>query len=94
MKYAIATVLLASSLSAIAGDNNLLETTDEARQRQSAENYDTYRKQDNPLLPPSYQRPLGDASVQGVERPGYISPQPTYQQPSYGRSWQDRAKGR
>lgn len=90
MKYALAAVLLASSLSASAGNNRLLETTDEARQRQSAENYEAYKKQDNPLLPPSYQRPLGDASTQGVERPGYVSPRPSYQ----SKSWQDRAKGR
>lgn len=95
MKYLIAAALFASSMTAIAADNNLLETTDQARQRHSAENYETYRQRggENQLLPPSYQQPLGRPSVQGVERPGYVSPQPTYQPTSiYGEDWRDRAK--
>lgn len=97
MKLSIAVAVFAFSMAAVAADRSPLETTDQARQRQSAENYDTYRRQDNQLLPPSYQQPLGSPSIQGVERPGYIYPAPVYQpqqQPSYGGDWRDRAKGR
>lgn len=87
MKIHIAIAFFAFSVAANATDKNPLETVDQARQRQSAENYETYKKQDNPLLPPSYQRPIGDPSVQGVDRPGY-----TPQQPAYGGDWRDRAK--
>ena len=93
----IAAIIFAASLSAptFAADHNPLETTDQARQRQSAENYETQRRQENPLLPPTYQQPLGSPSVPGIERPGYVSPQPAYHPaPIYGGDWRDRAKGR
>lgn len=91
MKYIIVVAVVALSLPAFAADNNLLETTDQARQRLSAENYDTYRQRggDNQLLPPSYQQPLGSPSTYGVERPGYVSP---YQSPSYSSDWRTRSK--
>lgn len=79
----------------VASDWRPLETHDQARERQSAENYQRYEQQENRLLPPSYQQPLGSPTVYGAERPGYAPP-PVYHapQPSYGGSWQDRAKGR
>lgn len=95
MKSSLLLLVMLTSAGAIAGDYRPLETVDQARQRQSAENYDTYRRQDNTLLPPSYSRPLGDTEQRGVERPGYAAPAPvyqpapttSYQQPSSGGDW-------
>ena len=69
---AIALLLIALATSANAEglfEKNQFETHDEARQRQSAENYDAY-KNHRGALPPSYQGPLG-ATERGAERPGY-----------------------
>lgn len=79
MKTGIAVLALALSSSAFAQSHSPLETVDQARQRQSAENYEAARNRDNQLLPPSYSRPLGDVEQRGVERPGYASPGPGYQ---------------
>jgi hypothetical protein len=84
MKRSVLLLMTLASTLAYADRNNPMETVEQARQRQSTENYETYRRQDNQLLPPSYQQPLGSPSVYGVERPGYVSPSPSYQpQPSY-----------
>lgn len=74
MKYALFLALIATN--AAADWNNPLETREQARQRQSAENYEAYRSRDNRMLPPTYERPLGDPMQRGVERPGYA---PVYQ---------------
>lgn len=94
MKAASALLLLLISSLACAQQNNPLETIDQARQRQSAENYDTYRNRGNDAPLGGYNGPLGDVEQRGVERPGYVAPapvyqpQPTYQQPSSsGGDW-------
>jgi hypothetical protein len=93
----IALLLLFASSLAGAADYRPFETTDQARQRQSAENYDTYRNNGNQPPLGGYSRPLGDVEQRGVERPGYTSPgstyQPSRQQPNYGNeSWRDSLK--
>lgn len=67
--------LSALSLSAMAQSTyRPLETIDEARERRSAENYNTYR--DNRRQAPlgGYNEPLGSPSPRGTERPGYSPP--------------------
>ncbi len=48
-----------------------METTDQARQRHSAENYGTYRQNQNQVPLGGYSERLGDPSPVGTERPGY-----------------------
>lgn len=61
--FVLATPALAGSLF----EKNQFETHDQARQRQSAENYDAYKKRDTRWeIPPAYQ-----GSAPGAERPGY-----------------------
>lgn len=83
----IAAVLLASS--AFAQTYRPLETTDQARQRQSAENYNTYRDRGSEAPMGGYSRPLGDVEQRGVDRPGYISPSPAYRSQSNDRQVPD-----
>lgn len=59
------------SAPAFAGWDNPLETKEQARQRQSSENYETNQSRQNRMLPPTYERPLGDPMQRGVERPAY-----------------------
>jgi hypothetical protein len=94
MKIAAAIALVALSASAFADDWKPLETVDQARQRQSAENYETYRNRGNEAPLGGYNQPLGSPSVPGVERPGYVAPAPIYQpsapaapQPYQGGDW-------
>lgn len=95
MKATSALLMLLISSLAYAQQHNPLETIDQARQRQSAENYDTYRSRGNDAPLGGYNRPLGDPEVRGVERPGYVapapvyqpSPSPSYQQPSSSGDW-------
>lgn len=93
MRFFITAALITMMSAPALADRNPLETVDQARQRQSAENYETYKRADNPLLPPTYSRPLGDTEQRGVERPGYVAPapaykpSPSYQQPSSGGDW-------
>ena len=92
MKTIIATLLIATSSLVAAADWRPFETTDQARQRQSAENYDTYRARGNDAPLGGYNRPLGDSEVRGVERPGYVNQQPYAPQPDYGNKpdrWSD-----
>jgi len=55
------------------------ETKDEARQRHSAQNYDTYKNNNNRAPLGGYSSPLGDSAPAGTEypgmRPGYGQPQ-------------------
>ena len=83
MKTIIAIALTAGLFSqvATARERNPLETVEQARQRQSSENYQTYERRENRALPPVYQQPLGSPSVYGVDRPGYTLPR---------ESWRDR----
>lgn len=68
---ALALLMIVLATSAQAFETNQFETHDQARQRQSAENYDAYKKQGNRWeIPPTYQGPLGGTD-RGVERPGY-----------------------
>ena len=60
------------SLPAFAG--NPYETVDQARQRHSVENYDTYKKNGNRAPLGGYKESLGDPAPYGTERPGYTSP--------------------
>ena len=79
---ALAVLLTASNLST--AEWRPLETTDQARQRQSAENYDTYKARGSTPPLGGYSRPLGDLEVRGTERPGYNTPQPYPPRPAYG----------
>jgi hypothetical protein len=76
MKILVVLITATFSVNSLAGGWNPLETRDQARQRQSNENYQTYQKQDNNLIPPSYNRPLGDIQQPNVQRPGYVMPDP------------------
>ncbi len=51
-----------------------LETTDEARQRHSAERYETYEQHGYQAPLGGYHEPLGDRAPYGTERPGFTSP--------------------
>lgn len=75
MKHALLLIAIVSA-PAFADWSNPLETNEQARQRQSAENYDTYHSRQDRILPPTYERPLGDHMQRGVDRPGYA---PVYQ---------------
>ena len=95
MKTVFALLMISLASVANAQSRNPLDTTDQARQRQSAENYETYRKHGNEAPLGGYNRPLGDPPVSGVERPGYVTPPPVYQssQPNSSRDdWRDRLR--
>ena len=49
----------------------LLETTDQARQRRSAENYETYKENSYQAPLGGYSQELGSPSPRGTDRPGY-----------------------
>ena len=55
---------------------NLLETTTQARQRHSAENYQHYKKHGTPLG--GYPESLGNPAPSGTEYPGYRSSYKSY----------------
>lgn len=82
MKHIIAAALVTLSSSAYCQTYNPLETTDQLRQRRSAENYDTYRQNGNQAPLGGYREPLGSPSPSGTERPGYASPAPDYRRPA------------
>lgn len=95
MKTVSALLIIALASTANAQSRNPLETFDQARQRQSAENYETYRRHGNEAPLGGYNRALGDPPAQGVERPGYVTSQPAYQpsQPNHNRDdWRDRLR--
>ena len=79
MKWTIALVLIALAGPASA-QSRWLETTDEARQRHSAENWQIYeqRRAAGRDWPPlgGYPERLGDPPPAGTERPGYSQPSP------------------
>lgn len=51
------------------------ETTNEARQRHSAERYQTYKEHNYQAPLGGYSEPLGDRAPAGTERPGFTSPE-------------------
>lgn len=89
MKHTITLLaLLLASAGALAAQG-LLETTEEARQRQNAERYETYRQRGSQAPLGGYQDKLGSPAPYGTQRPGYTSP---YSNP-YGapqETWRDR----
>lgn len=86
MKDSLVLIALAAAVSLPAYAWNPLETTDEARQRHSAERYDTYRNNGYQAPLGGYQEKLGDPAPYGTDRPGYSSP---YSSP-YGNQNKDR----
>jgi hypothetical protein len=52
-----------------------LETTDEARQRHSAQRWLEYEQRGYQAPLGGYGNPLGDPAPRGTERPGYTTPQ-------------------
>lgn len=75
MKFIIA-IFAASLLHSAAYAQSLMETTDQARQRHSAENYQQYERNNNSAPLGGYNERLGDSAPRGTERPGYAAPQP------------------
>lgn len=76
---ALCGLMLASLISvspATAQSRNLLETTEQARQRHSAERWNQYEQRGYRAPLGGYQERLGDPAPRGTERPGYTSPQP------------------
>lgn len=69
MKKLIFATLLVFAISSPVFAWNLLETTDEARERHSNENYEHQEKYGTPLG--GYEEKLGDPSPDGTDRPGY-----------------------
>lgn len=60
------------------------ETTEEARQRHSAENYETYKNNGYQAPLGGYSERLGDLAPRGTERPGYTTPKGYEYQSPYG----------
>jgi len=59
------------------------ETTEESRQRHSAENYQIYEDHHQQAPLGGYSSPFGDPAPMGTERPGFTSPAPSpYSSPS------------
>jgi len=74
--FGISLALAGGIDSAAAQSRNLLETTDQARQRHSAERYQEYERRGFQEPLGGYRDRLGDPAPPGTERPGYTSPQP------------------
>lgn len=72
MLKTLLTIALALPLTA-AAQYRPLETKDEARQRHSAERYETYRSRGNSAPLGGYPERLGDPAPRGTERPGYTT---------------------
>lgn len=72
----VALISVAGTGSAAAQTRNLLETTEQARQRHSAERWNQYQQHGNRAPLGGYRERLGDPAPYGTERPGYTSPQP------------------
>lgn len=74
MKHIVALCLLLAAAPVQAGDWKPLETTDEARQRQSAERHEIYQDRGKEAPLGGYRDRLGDPAPYGTERPGYNEP--------------------
>lgn len=64
----------------------MLETQEEARQRQNAERYEAYKERGYQAPLGGYQDKLGDPAPYGTERPGYTPQGQQYE------GWKDRLK--
>jgi len=80
----VAVVLVGVMGNASADNWRPLETTEEARQRHSAENYQTYKNNGDQAPLGGYQERLGDPAPRGTERPGYTTPKGYDSPPPYG----------
>lgn len=78
MKHLLALIALPALCATAAAQSTYrpLETIDEARQRQSSQNYETYERRGHSAPLGGYQERLGDPPQRGVERPGYNSYEP------------------
>jgi len=76
--------VLLFAFSTLANADRIFETTDEARQRQNAERYETYKRNGDQAPLGGYQERLGDPAPRGTDRPGYI-PERQNQYPSRDR---------
>lgn len=72
---AIAIFFTLAASTAEAQSRRLLETTDEARQRHSAERWQEYERRGYQAPLGGYRERLGDPAPAGTESPGYTSPQ-------------------
>jgi hypothetical protein len=74
-KALIIVFILAISVSlAWAQGGRPFETRDEARQRHSAERYETYKNHGYQAPLGGYSEPLGDPAPWGTDKPGFVSP--------------------
>ncbi len=82
--------LIISEAHAQSWQSEAFETTDQARQRHSAERYQ--QQQQRYGMPPlgGYQEKLGDTAPRGTWRPGYTSPQGSGYGSGRGDARQDR----
>ena len=67
-------VLVLAAAGAAHAQSRAFETTEEARQRHSAQNYETYRRNGYRAPLGGYPDKLGDPAPRGTERPGFSSP--------------------
>lgn len=74
MKHIVMLFMLSAATAAQAGDWKPLETTEEARQRQSAERYEVYRDRSQEAPLGGYRDRLGGPAPYGTDRPGYNEP--------------------
>ena len=101
--------LLAMLPFAASAQYNPLETTDQARQRQSVQRHDVYRDRGDQVPLGGYSERLGDPAPRGTASPGYVQPAPSrnslpsdsYSAPTrsggfdaYGRDAAEAARGR
>ena len=71
MRILIVTLVFLGVLTSVdAQSQSLLETTDQARARHSADNYNTYKENGNSAPLGGYSSPLGDQQPYGTATPG------------------------
>lgn len=91
--YKLTAALVALTVHAGAASADLsrpFETRDEARQRHSAENYQTFERNRYQAPLGGYNERLGDPAPRGTERPGYTPPQRYDSAPPFGTFDQQR----
>ena len=87
LKLAAVTLLFSAVATAAQAQYRPFETVNDARQRQNAERYETYRSNGYQAPLGGYQERLGDPAPRGTESPGYVTP------PSYDRSRRAEPQG-